>query len=272
MDLPAKLLIGATIFLICGLSFKAFADDDNKVDVNTTGSQSNDSLVFNVTQIGYDNDTIFTLGGSSNSILIKQEGNNNEISFVDYWGSGETWGGDLDGNSNALHFEQSGTGSKNDIGFHIIGNSNTVRWGQGTVLNNSSDTTFDSASAVADDGGHKLNLDIHGSDNTLIGYQKSNLVNGGDHTATVYLYSDDNIAWLRQQGAGDKTLYLRTNNDDNVVNSNQKGSGDHATSITLGGSYGTTLNLIQNSSSNLSYNLTQSCVTAGGCTISVTQE
>ena len=65
------------------------ADDDNKVDVNTTGSQSNDSLVFNLTQIGYDNDTIFTLGGSSNSILIKQEGNNNEISFVDYWGSGE---------------------------------------------------------------------------------------------------------------------------------------------------------------------------------------
>ena len=254
------------------LPLLVIADDDNKVDVNTTGSQSNDSLVFNVTQIGYDNDTIFTIGGSSNSILIKQEGNNNEISFVDYWGSGETWGGDLDGNSNTLHLEQSGTGSKNDIGFHIIGNSNTVRWGQGTVLNNSSDTTFDSASAVADDGGHKLNLDIHGSDNTLIGYQKSNLVNGGDHTATVYLYSDDNIAWLRQQGAGDKTLYLRTNNDDNVVNSNQKGSGDHATSITLGGSYGTTLNLIQNSSSNLSYNLTQSCVTAGGCTISVTQE
>ena len=33
----------------------ASADDNNKVDVNTTGSQSNDSLVFNLTQIGYNN-------------------------------------------------------------------------------------------------------------------------------------------------------------------------------------------------------------------------
>ena len=48
------------------------ADDDNKVDVNTTGSQSNDSLVFNLTQIGYNNDTVFTIGGSNNTFLIKQ--------------------------------------------------------------------------------------------------------------------------------------------------------------------------------------------------------
>ena len=265
---------GGLLFLLSliGLCWTsvASADDNNKVDVNTTGSQSNDSLVFNLTQIGYNNDTVFTLGGSNNSFLIKQEGNNNEISFVDYWGSGEAWGGDLDGNNNALHFEQSGTGSKNDIGFHIQGNTNAVRWGQGTVLSNSSDTTFDSASYVADDGGHTLNLDIHGSGNALTGYQKS--TTGGDHTATVYFYSDDNIAWLRQQGSGDKNLYLRTDNDGNVVNSNQKGSGSHATSITLGGSYGTTLNLIQDGSTSQIYNLTQSCVTAGGCTVSMTQE
>jgi hypothetical protein len=241
---------------------------DNEITIKQVTSGDNLNLVVN--QIGYDNDTIFTLGGSSNSILIKQEGNNNEISFVDYWGSGETWGGDLDGNSNALHFEQSGTGSKNDIGFHIQGNTNAVRWGQGTVLSNSSDTTFDSASYVADDGGHILNLDIHGSDNTLTGYQKS--TTGGDHTATVYLYSDDNIAWLRQQGTGDKNLYLRTDNDGNVVNSNQKGSGSHATSITLGGSYPTTLNLTQLGTTTQGYSLSQNCLTVGGCSVTVVQE
>jgi hypothetical protein len=169
-----------------------------------------------------------------------------------------------------LHFEQSGTGSKNDIGFHIQGNTNAVRWGQGTVLSNSSDTTFDSASYVADDGGHILNLDIHGSDNTLTGYQKS--TTGGDHTATVYLYSDDNIAWLRQQGTGDKNLYLRTDNDGNVVNSNQKGSGSHATSITLGGSYPTTLNLTQLGTTTQGYSLSQNCLTVGGCSVTVVQE
>lgn len=248
------------------LPLLVLGDDDNKVDVNTTGSQSNDSLIFNVTQIGYNNDTIFTIGGSSNSVLIKQEGNNNEISFVDYWGSGEAWGGDLDGNSNTLHFEQYGTGSKNDIGFHISGNSNAVRWGQGNELSNSSDTTFDS---VSDDGGHKLNLDVHGSDNILTGYQKS--TTGGDHTATVYFYSSDGTAWIKQQGSGDKTLSLRMNNDDNVVESNQKGSGSHVTSIILGGSYGTNLTLLQNGSTTQTYNLTQNCVTAGGCTLTMTQ-
>lgn len=271
MDLPAKLLIGATIFLICGLSFKAFADDDNKIDVNTTGNQSNDGLVFNVTQIGYDNDTIFTLGGSSNSILIRQEGNNNEISFVDYWGSGEAWGGDLDGNSNTLHFEQFNDGSnKSDIGFHIPGNSNLVRWGQGRVLTGKDDTTF-ATDGNGESGGHKLNLDIHGSNNDLVGIQNNGTGSDG-HTATVYLYSSNNDVWIDQKHGGEHTLYLRTNSSNNEASISQFGEAKKNASVILSGNYGTDLTILQQGSSTQTYSLSNNCQTSGGCTISITQD
>jgi len=52
----------------------------------------------------------------------------------------------------------------------------------------------------------------------------------------------------------------------------QKGSGSHNAQITLQGTYPTILNLLQDSSTNQSYTLTQNCVTAGGCSVSVTQQ
>jgi hypothetical protein len=50
------------------------------------------------------------------------------------------------------------------------------------------------------------------------------------------------------------------------------GSGSHTSTINLTGTYPSTLNLLQDSSTNQSYTLTQSCATAGGCTITMTQE
>jgi len=257
------------------LPMLVLGDDNNKVDVNTTGSQSNDSLVFNVTQIGYNNDTIFTIGGSSNSILIKQEGNNNEISFVDYWGSGESWGGDLDGNSNALHFEQvCDQGSsclKSDIGFHVQGSSNAIRWGQGRTLSSSTDTTFETDSN-GEKGGHKLNLDVHSSGNSLAGYQQNSSSDSGGHTATVYLYGGNTNGWIRQQDGGEHSLSITTNNSDNEFSIRQKGDAKKTATISLSGSYGTDLTLLQQGTSTQTYNLTQNCVTAGGCTLTMTQE
>ena len=261
--------------LLIMLPLLVIADDDNKVDVNTTGSQSNDSLVFNLTQIGYDNDTIFTLGGSSNSILIKQEGNNNEISFVDYWGSGEAWGGDLDGNNNALHFEQNCTrGSscgKSAIGFHIQGDGNSARWGQGKSLANASDETF---SLDSDEGGnHKLNLDIHGNNNSVAGFQRNGAQNQySGHTATLYIYANDNSLWVKQENDGAKTLNYTSNTDDNTGHIVQRGSGAHSATVTLQGAYSTSLNLLQQGTTAQSYTLFQDCQTASGCGITITQD
>ena len=52
----------------------------------------------------------------------------------------------------------------------------------------------------------------------------------------------------------------------------RQGGGSHNATITLQGSRPTTLNLIQDSATNQSYTLTQTCVTVGGCTVTVTQD
>ena len=262
------------LLLLTMLPLLVVADDDNKVDVNTTGSQSNDNLVFNVTQIGYDNDTIFSLGGASNSILIKQTGNENKISWVPTWGSQQSSGGDLNGDSNNIHFEQSCTrGSscgESNINFHILGDSNSVRWGQGLTLSGSTDTTFSSDS---DEGGNlKLTLDIHGNNNSLAGYQRNGSQNlYSAHDATVYLYADDNSFYVIQETDGKKTLSLKSYVDGNTGTIRQAGNGAHNANITLTGTYSTNINLTQNSNSVQNYTLTQNCQTSGGCSVSVTQ-
>jgi len=87
---------------------------------------------------GITNKVDLSIDGTSNSLDIDQWGSNNEVSWVDYWGSGASWGGDLDGNNNSLHFYQycsRGTNcAKSDVGFHVWGNDNEVRWGQGGML------------------------------------------------------------------------------------------------------------------------------------------
>ena len=260
--------------LLIMLPLFVVANDNNKVDVETTGSQSNDNLVFNVTQIGFNNDTIFSLGGASNQILIKQTGNKNFISFVPTWGTQQGSGGDLNGDSNSLHFEQNCTrGSscaESNIDFHIKGDSNSVRWGQGLHLSGSSDTTF--TSDGDEGGGVTLTLDIHGSNNALAGYQRNGNNNAySAHDATVYLYADDNSFYVVQETDGKKTLSLKSYVDGNTGTISQSGSGAHNANITLTGTYSTNLNLTQQSNSVQNYTLTQNCVTAGGCSVSVTQ-
>ena len=51
----------------------------------------------------------------------------------------------------------------------------------------------------------------------------------------------------------------------------QKGSGSHTALIQLQGSYLSNLTLLQQGATDQSYSLTQTCVTVGGCTLSVTQ-
>ena len=262
------------LLLLTMLPLLVVADDDNKVDVNTTGSQSNDNLGINITQIGYDNDTIFSLGGASNSILIKQVGNKNRISWVPTWGSQQTGGGDLNGDSNNIHFEQNCTrGSscaESNIDFHIKGDSNSVRWGQGLTLSGSTDTTF---SSDGDEGGnYQLTLDIHGNNNALAGYQRNGSQNlYSAHDATIYLYADNNSFYVIQETDGQKNLTLKSYTDGNTGSIVQDGQGAHNANITLTGTQSTNLNVTQTGNSTQNYTLTQSCYTVGGCAVNITQ-
>ena len=71
---------------------------------------------------------------------------------------------------------------------------------------------------------------------------------------------------------GNKTLNLTIYNDWNEVDVVQKKNGAHSATITLRGLYPTDLFLTQTGNTTQTYNLSQNCVTAGGCSVSVTQQ
>jgi len=120
-------------------------------------------------------------------------------------------------------------------------------------------------------GGHFVRLDIHGSNNKFLGSQRSNN-SGHEHSNTTYIYGNYNDVFTVQWGNQDKTLNLTINNSDNDVDMIQKGSAPHSATVTLSGSYGTDLDLLQDGSTAQSYTLSQSCQTVGGCSVSVTQQ
>ena len=71
---------------------------------------------------------------------------------------------------------------------------------------------------------------------------------------------------------GSHLVDLNINNEDNDVSVLQRNMGSHTASISLDGTYGTTLQLDQDSVFNQSYSLTQNCLNPSGCSISVLQQ
>ena len=215
----------------------AFADDDNKITIKQTGG---DNLALQIQQIGMKNeikmyDTSSYLNGANMSLIFYQNNDGTNQNTIDLW--------------------------------HLDGSNNSIRWGQGGKLNNAADTTFDYDGTES--GGHYANLDIHGSNNSVVGWQANS--GAGAHTYNQLIFSDGNDVYVEQRGNGDKTLNLNIYNDDNTVSAIQRTVG-HTANITLNGSYGTTLNLLQQGTTAQTYSLSQSCATAGGCTITMTQE
>ena len=206
--------------------------------------------------------TIKQTGGNSLALQIEQIGEKNEIKMYDTSSY-------LNGANMSLHFYQNNDGTnQNTIDlWHLDGSNNSIRWGQGGKLNNAADTTF--AYDGTESGGHYANLDIHGDNNSVVGWQANS--GSGAHTYNQLIFSDNNDVYVEQRGNGDKTLNLTIYNDDNIVSAIQRQSG-HGASITLDGTYGTTLNLTQQGATIQSYSISQSCVTVGGCSITVVQE
>ena len=230
------LLLLATVSLLLSLSTKA---EDNIINLD----QSGDDLTLHIEQVGH-----------NNQILL-------------YSSDSKITGDDV-----SIHLHQynaSSSASTNTIKlWHIYGDGNAIRWGQGAALTNSSDTTFESDSD--DSGGQYAMIDIHGSRNSIVGYQMNS--GSGAHTADIYIWGDDNSAWLRQKNNSSKNLDLLIKNDDNAVSVLQKDHAAHTAAITLDGTYGTNLNLTQQTNTAQSYTLIQNCVTVAGCNISVIQQ
>ena len=206
------------------------------------------------------------LGGDNLDLNIVQVGANNTIQcYVD----SSCW---IGGDDFTIHLEQYNTTNSDNVIeiWHLEGDGNSVRFGQGLHLSNSSDTTF--SYDGSEGGGHYARLDVHGDNNHLQGHQTNQGSTSG-HTFNSLIFSDNNDIWIRQQHDGGKTINLTTYADGNDIDIRQKGSGaQHSASISLSGTESTVLNLLQQGTTSQSYSLTQACYTVGGCSVSVTQE
>ena len=208
--------------------------------------------------------TIDQTGGDNFNLTINQSGSNNVIKMYDAYSY-------VNGaNMNLTLIQQNETTTNNVIElWHLDGGGNTIRWGQGVAWDSATSTTY------SDDGvegsGHYSRLDIHGDNNHLQGHQTNQGSTIG-HTFTSLIFSNNNDIWVRQQHDGAKTINLTTYSDGNDITLQQKGSwAQHTANITLSGSESTTLNLLQQGTTTQSYSIYQNCVTAGGCSVSVTQ-
>jgi hypothetical protein len=262
------LLLFLTAFLLT-LSAVTSPVRANEIYVSQTGSGNNLSL--QISQDGEDNKVDMSIGNhTNNTIEIEQKGDDGYVGYTSAWGSGYSWGGDIDGDSNSLSIKQFCNQSPcggDRFEFHIQGSSNDVDFAQGYHVTNTGTLL------AVDDyeyGGHFVRLDIHGSNNTFLGSQRSNN-SGHEHSNITNIYGSNNDVYTRQESNQDKTLTLTINNSDNDVDIIQKGSATHNATITLSGSYGTDLDLMQQGGTAQSYSLTQSCATIGGCSVSVTQ-
>ena len=271
-------MLGFVAALLIFGAVKAFGDNE----IAITQVAQGDNLELDITQQGFNNDVFFSIGDGDNiNVEIMQRGHNNEIGYAnDYpsWGSGVSWGGDIDFDDQELKLYQNCTKSasagceKNDIQFHIsYGTDNKFWWAQGYVIDSRTDTswTYDNSEG----GGHTVTADIHGDNNSIVGHQRNCSAGSCDgHSARIYLYGDDNDVFGRQQADGSKEFYLTVNGDDATVDYLQDGTGEHNATITITGSQPTTLNLTQHSNTTQNYSLSQNCVTSGGCSITVTQD
>ena len=233
-----SLLIIGVLWLLSyvGLAF----GDDNEINIP---SISGDNITLKIDQVGYKN-------------------------TIQCYNTSSCYTNMPDGEIHLIQYNDSGAQNKIEI-WHLQGQENIIRWGQGIHWSSATSTTF--SHDGSEGGGHYARLDMHGSYNHLQGEQANEGGTSG-HIFNSLIFSDYNDIWVRQQYDGSKTINLTTYSDGNDITLRQIGSSaNHTASVSLDGDYGTTLNLLQQGTTTQSYSLSQSCYTVGGCSVSVTQ-
>ena len=245
--------------------------------INFTQTGDNNKIGLYKHYYGSDNQTSSTMTavqtGDGNTMYLDNHGDNNDFDAYQLHNNAvmdlEI---DYDGNSVMAKQACSATSCNRDTMVLNVyqGNDNNIKMGQGYKVGTNGVFTYD----YLEIGGHSMDLYVTGDRNDIMLSQRSTNSTSG-HDMDINVYSDDNDIHVIQEHNGSKDLTLTLNNDDNNVDIDQKKSYQHTATITLSGSYGTDLNLQQgsnNSTSALTYSLTQNCQTVGGCSVSVTQE
>jgi len=232
-------------------------------------------LSISLSSVAYANGVYITQAGDDLTVNISQDGRNNTIT-KNIWTVAYDWEGD----NNTFDLRQKNTrnnsSDSNYQGFHIDGNNNTVRVGQGfgDYGNLATAATQEWDTDNSEGGNNTAMVDIHGDNNILnIGQRNGSLGTFNGHDVTAYIYGDDNTARTVQVHDGAKDLTLTLIGDDHTVYVEQKSTGAHNATISLtNGTNPYSLSLSQNSTTAQSYSMSGTCYTNGGCSVSVTQE
>ena len=238
--------------------------DNNKIGLykHYYGSDNQTSSTMTAVQTG-DGNTMYLDNHGDNNNFDAYQSHNNAVMDLEI---------DYDGNSVIAKQACSATSCNRDSMVLNVyqGNDNNIKMGQGYKIGTNGSFSYDNTEI----GGHSMDLYVTGDRNDIMLSQRSSNSYSG-HDMDVNVYSDDNDIHVIQEHNSSKDLTLTLNNDDNNVDIDQKKNFQHTATITLSGSYGTDLNLQQgsnNSTSALTYSLTQNCQAVSGCAISVTQE
>jgi hypothetical protein len=230
---------------------------DNEITLDQVG----DNLLLEFDQEGSDNKIDTVLRGVYLDTAMSQQGIRNQVLKLSQG---------IDGDNNQVVVEQwnnTTSGDYNKMWIDIDGDDNMVDVGQGCKFLYSSST--ECSRDTHEDAGHEMEINITGDDNWLRGGQKSGTANP-DHNLTIDINNNNNQVWFTQAGSGEKNLDLTINNDDNTVSVHQH-YGAHTATIELDGTAPTNLYMNQTGGPSQTYTLTQYCVTAGGCNVSLTQ-
>jgi len=232
--------------------------DDNIITIEQTG----DNLLLEFDQEGNGNVINTVFSGVYLDTAMSQQGVRNQVLRLSQGVSGD---------NNQVVVEQwnnTTSGNYNKIWIDIDGDNNGVDVGQGCKFYYASST--ECSRDTHEDAGHEMEINITGDDNWLRGGQKAGTANP-DHNLTIDINSNNNQVWFTQAGSGEKNLDLTINNDDNTVSVHQH-YGAHTATIDLDGTAPTNLYMNQTGGPSQTYTLTQYCVTAGGCSVSVVQQ
>ena len=225
---------------------------------------------------------------SGNGVYIDQVGNNNQISVVQdgednliagqNTTSNSVVKADIDGNNNTTTMTQ--RGDNNVILFGITGDHNTTTVDQGGAAGaddnraeflvggdyNTVSITQEHNNGIGNNG-HYVAVAVTGDNNNVLTSQ----TNDGDKIGFISIIGDDNDIDLIQKGTGSHYSEISVGSDQTVAIT-QDGSGDHNASVSMSG-YESTLNLLQDSATDQTYSINQTCINANGCgTTSVTQQ
>lgn len=229
---------------------------------HTYGSDTQTSGTMDATQTGDDNIMRLDNHGDNNNFSAKQDTSNATMDLEI----------DQDGNSvDARQVCHAGSSCNADsMVLNVNSDDNNIKMGQGYKIGENGAFQYDGTEF----GGHDMDLYVTGDRNDIMISQRSHNTTSG-HYMDINIYSDDNDVHLMQESNSTKSLTLNVNNDDNNVKVHQKKSHAQTATVTLGGNYGTTLDLqmgTNNTSGAGTYSLTQNCQTVGGCSVTVVQD